>query len=164
MAGITLTSGGGRMNIGSEIEAAIWYDAGNCIDPVNDFGDSIKEGISQMCLKHSVVCGGTEYEVLKPGDDRVPRVPKWLEKIDGSIPRLLVARTRIIATASVQNSIGIIGDLDHKDVMRLRALTRMKYQQLNPGSGKLTDQQCDEIIDTLGLEVVLEQLGSGSIH
>ena len=147
---------------GDEIEQAIWYDANTCIDPVGKYGESVKEVIESMCAKSNVVHTGISYKVLKPGDDRVPTVPRWLEKIPGAVPRLLIATTQ--AKVRIITQSGISNDLDKKDLEKLRAITRRKYKEFNPLEKELTDQECDRFIDTLGMEVVLDQLRSSSVH
>ena len=147
----------------NELEIAIWYDANEHLDPINSCSESIKDLLEIMCTKRKVIRGGVSYEVLYPGDDRVPPVPHWLENINGVVPRLLVATSEIVSSGQ-QEPIGIIGDLDKKDIARLRIITRRAHHRSYPHDTRLADHECDQIIDKLGLEVVMDQLRSNVVH
>ncbi len=151
------------IEIGSELEFALWYDANEHLDPINSCSASIKDTLDIICAKNKIIHGNINYEILKVGDDRVPLVPRWLEVIDGALPKLLVATTKITGNDR-QESMGIIGDLDKKDVVRLRVITKRQYHKVYPKDNPLTDHECDQIIDKLGLEVVMDQLGSNAIN
>lgn len=148
---------------GNEVEFAIWYNANEHSDPINSCGESIKDALGAICAKNNVGYGEISYEILKPGDDRVPSVPHWLETINGAIPRLLVATTKTTSNVH-QEPTGIIGDLDKKDIARLRVITRKGHYMSYPNTIPLTDYECDQIIDKLGLQVVTDQLSSSIVH
>ena len=148
---------------GNEVEFAIWYDAGEHLDPINSCSESIKDALDAVCATKNVGHGEISYEILKPGDDRVPLVPRWLEIITGAIPRLLLATTK--TTSSLHHGpTGIIGDLDKKDIVRLRVITRRAHRMAHPKTTPLTNQECDRIIDQVGIEVVMDQLRSSVVH
>ena len=149
-----------------ELEFSIWYDANKHLDPINSCSESIKDALGVVCAKAEVVHGNIDYEILKPGDDRVPPVPRWLENINGSVPRLLlatVATTKIVSNVH-QEPMGIIEDLDKKDIARLRIITQRGHQTAYPNTVPLTDHECDQIIDKLGLQVVMDQLRFNTVH
>lgn len=164
MGGTIPTAGDGEMETDPEIELAIWYNAADLLDPIGAFGASVEEALVQICHRKNVVCGKISYEILRPGDDRVPPVPRWLEQIENVAPRLLFARTRGVVSSFVRRSLGLVDDLDEKDKIRLRVLTRNKHQQMHPDLLLLTDQQCDVLINQLGMEVIIEQLRSSIVH
>ncbi len=147
----------------NELEVAIWYDANEQLDPITFCSESIKDMIDMVCTKKNHTHGDINYEILKPEDDRVPSVPRWLEIIDGAIPRLLVATTEVMSNIQ-QEPLNMVGDLDKKDLKRLRAITRREHRMAHPNTTPLTNRECDQLIDRLGLEVVLEQLGSSTVH
>ncbi len=151
-----------------ELEVAIWYDANEYVDPIKSCSESIRDMIDIMCAGTKDTHGDIDYKILKPGDDRVPSVPRWLEKTDGATPRLLVATTKTQLMSSVssvnQELPNIIGDLDKKDIARLRFMTRKAHHKSYPRDSPLTDPECDQIIDKLGLEIVMEQLKSSVVH
>ncbi len=149
----------------NESEVAIWYDAIEHVDPIKSCSESIRDMINVLCGKTKVVCGNIDYKILMPGDDRVPSVPRWLEKINGAIPKLLLATfTTSVVSYVHQETTDIIGDLDKKDVARLRVITKRAYHKSYPHDASLTDHECDQIIDKLGLEIVMEQLRSSVVH
>ncbi len=151
-----------------ELEVAIWYDANEYVDPIKSCSGSIKDMIGIMCAGTKDTHGNIDYKILKPGDDRVPSVPRWLEKVKGATPRLLVATTKTQLMGSVssanQELPSIIGDLDKKDMIRLRFMTRKAHHKAYPNDAPLTDHECDQIVDKLGLEIVMEQLRSSVVH
>ncbi len=146
-----------------DLEVSLWYDANVHSDPINSCSESIGDMLDLICKKNGVVHGNIRYEILKPEDDRVPPVPRWLENINGVIPRLLVAITKVTRDLH-QESRGMSGDLDKKDLKRLRSITRREHRMAHPNTTPLTNRECDQFIDRLGLEVVLEQLGSSTVH
>ena len=148
-----------------ELEVAIWYDANEYVDPIKSCSESIGEMINIMCTGTKDTHGKIDYKILKPGDDRVPSVPRWLEKIKNATPRLLVATTKTRLMSSVKQELpSIIGDLDKKDIARLRAMTQRAHHKSYPNDKNLTDYECDQIIDKLGLEIVMDQLRSSVVH
>ena len=146
-----------------KLEVAIWFDANKHADPIISCSESIRDMLDIICTKNKVVRSDISYEILRPEDDRVPSVPRWLEKIKGSIPRLIVATVKVKASV-YREPIGIIGDLDKKDITRLRVITQREHRMAHPNTTPLTDYECDQLIDKLGLQVVMEQLGSNTVH
>ena len=146
-----------------ELEFAIWYDANKHLDPINSCSESIKDALGAICIKNKIGHGKISYEILKPGDDRVPSVPRWLETTNGAIPRLLVATTKT-SSYFYHGPMGIVGDLDKKDIARLRVIVKQVHQKFHPKTTPLTDQECDNIIDRQGMEVVVDQLRSSVVH
>ncbi len=149
--------------LSKEIEFAIWYDANEHLDPINSCGESIKDALDAICVKNKVGHGKISYEILKPGDDRVPPVPRWLETTNGVIPRLLVA-TAETSSHLYQGPMGIVGDLDKKDIARLRVIVQRVHRKFHPKTTPLTDPECDRIIDQQGIEVVMDQLRSSTVN
>ncbi len=147
----------------NELELAIWYDANKHSDIINLCSESVIDVLDTVCTKNDTRHDDVNLEILKPGDDRVPPVPRWLELTDGAIPRLLVATTRVISNVP-QVPVGIIGDLDKKEIARLRVITCREHQKIYPNDVPLTDEECDQIIDKFGLEVVMDQLRSSVVN
>ena len=148
---------------GPEVMVALWYDASQESDPVGSCSNSIGESLVRICRMQQLTCGEVSYTLLEPGNDRVPSVPRWLERIKGAVPRLLVATAQTVALPE-QKSWRLVGDLDRKDLARLRAITRRQHAKALPNATPLTDLECDAIIDQLGSEVILEQLRSSTVH
>ena len=147
----------------NELEFAIWYNANEHSDIINSCSKSIIDVLDTICTKNNTHHDEVNFEILKPGDDRVPQVPRWLEIIDGVCPELLVATTKVIGNVQ-EVPIGITGDLDKKDLARLRIITQREFRMQYPSAIPLTDHECDQIIDKLGLDVVMDQLSSSVVH
>lgn len=148
---------------GEELELALWFDASKNPDPVFQAGDSFKEVFDHVCEMNKVRHGDVTFDILKPGDDSVPEVPRWLETTKGAVPRLVIAYTTILGTA-IEAPKGILGDLDIKDVMKLRVIVRNIYRMHYPDQSVITDTECDAIIDNMGMEAVMEQLQNSAVH
>ncbi len=148
-----------------ELEVAIWYDANEYVDPIKSCSESIRDMIDIMCAGTKDTHGDIDYKILKPGDDRVPSVPRWLAKVKNATPRLLVATTKTRLMSSVRQEIpSITGDLDKKDIARLRLITQKAHHKSCPDDSPLTNYECDQIIDKLGIEIVMDQLRSSVVH
>ncbi len=152
--------------LGSEMEFAIWYDANEYLDPINSCRESMEDAIDAICVKNNIGHGKISYEILKPGDDRVPSVPSWLENTNGALPKLFVAttKTKIMSSAHQEPDKGIIEDLDKKDIVRLRIITQREYHKVYPNDTPLTNHECDQIIDKLGMQIVMDQLRSSVVN
>lgn len=151
------------MKPGDNLEWALWYNATeHPVDPISTCRDTIEEMMDVSCKKHNLTHGKVTFEILKPGEDRVPEVPNWLEQQKGSMPRLIVVHS--VAEEIIKSNTGILGDLDKKDIARLRLATRRIHKQYHPKAEELSDQECDYIIDQMGIEVVMEQLRSSTVQ
>ena len=149
------------------VEMAIWFNANDYIleDAVEAKRDEIEEYLKVKCRSMKAKAGEIKFEILKPGDERVPEVPKWLEITPKAVPRLLFAYTDAVPKKLVTtNEGGIAGDLEKKDLERLRTITRRQHQKSRPGEPRLTDPECDAIINQVGKDVVLEELRKSSVH
>ncbi len=152
-----------EVKVGDPLELAIWFDAEETKDPITKVRDSIEEVFSAFSETKKVKCGEITFRILKPGDDRVPDVPMWLETKKGAKPSLLVA-TAPTSTFESKKPQGILGDLDKKDIERLRVITRNAHIKHYPYQQPLTNEECDQIIDVMGMEVVQEQLSRSTIN
>lgn len=146
----------------TELEFSLWYDENGSSDPIPAAREMIDEVMKEFCTRKKLIHKSSEYAILKPGDDRVPEVPKWLADIPDVKPRLLLATVTVSPQVVKYNT--IVTDLDKKDLARLRYITREAYRKSNPGLPDLTDQECDDYINELGMEVVLDQLRSSITH
>lgn len=146
-----------------ELEFAVWYDANKHLTPVETVRDSFSEIIDYFCETMGLSRGSIDFDILKPGDDRVPEVPRWLEQVHKVVPRLLVV-TASVSPRVVESQGDMTTELDTTDLTILRGITRRQHRKANPEAGPLTDQQCDKIIDELGMDVVLSQLRSNTVH
>lgn len=147
------------------LEIAIWFNAAKIFDPLERFGETIKEALAVTSKQRNAVHGDITHDILKPSDDRVPPVPNWLENIKGCVPRLLIVYTPIKNKSSVTKTIpDLVADLDKKDLGRLRAIVRHAHQKAQPNTTLLSNIECDEIINKCGMETVMEELKNSVVH
>ena len=149
-----------------QAEVAIWFDANETKDPIGERKAEITEAFDTKCRSMKARCGEIKFVILKPGEERVPPVPKYFEKIKDADPQLLVATADIKPIKSIFTGVsgGISGDLEKKDLEKLRAIVRKRHKKNRPNAVRLTDVECDEVIDACGQDVVLEQLRADQLH
>lgn len=147
--------------MGETVETAIWLDGRETPALRARFEHDSALFLDEVCHLSNVQRGPVRWTVLRPGDDRVPDVP---DHIQGPDVRLLVAEADILAATphlSAQAR-SFIGDLDQPDLLRLREITRKSsarhYRRI------LSDLECDDIIDQVGLEAALDTLRDGTVH
>lgn len=143
---------------GTVLELSLWYDAAKTLDTAG-LREQLSEAFGRKVEQNRVRTSPLSFSTLNPGDDRVPKVPLWLENEKGSLPRLLHAEAVVLGSSEVLPvEQGLTGDLDKKDLAKLRRATRRAHKKSRPNESRLTDIECDTIIDAAGIEVVLEQL------
>jgi hypothetical protein len=101
--------------------------------------------------------GPWQYEEKRPGGERVPQVPKH---ISGPDVRLLVATATVGKSKpriEVKPALPFAEDLTVKDRMTLRKITREAWAKAHPEQ-RLSDRNCDEIINGLGPDVAVKTL------
>lgn len=141
------------MEIGEVIESAIWVTGDESQELRDRYKKDVTQAIADLCREHGMLYGPIQWIEKKPGDDRVPQVP---DHIQGQRVRLLVAEATVVGQAPQTNTGSFIANLDRKDLLRLRVITRRKFPHY-------TDPQCDELIEELGPRAALETLRQ-SIH
>ena len=141
------------MRVGDTIEAAIWLSGAETDDMKDQYVSEVCDEIDRSCEDEGDTHGPVTFYELRPGDPRVPKVPK---NIKGPDVRLFIAECTVLPRPVVKKR-GISGDLDRKDREALRKITRVAYARANPGA-RLTDMECDDYIDELGERVVMRQL------
>lgn len=133
---------------GRLIETAIWLDGTETDEDMRRWKEeTIPASIRDVERRDKVLTGPITFTEKRPGDDRVPPVPKH---IHGPNVRLLVAEAMVVGAAKPIIEVGFIGDLTDEDLVKLRRLTRGAYAKQNPTHPALTDRQCDQIINMLG--------------
>lgn len=131
------------IHIGETFEAGIWFS--NPLEK-SRAEKEIKIAFRQITKTSGIVFSPIVWDILKPGDERVPSPPK--EMIEA---KLLVgeAKVRVVPQIQVVER-SFVADLDFVDAQRLRQITRTAYREVNPEEPELTDDQCDVVIDELG--------------
>ena len=134
---------------GRETAAQIQQFKRDCMDELANFG------AANRCLM-----GAPTYSEKLPGEDRVPPVPDGLT---GPAVRLLICESRVVEALAPQvvRSSGFVHDLDRRDLERLRRITRRAYSRTHPGQARLTDAECDAIIEEIGPDSAIKTLRGG---
>jgi hypothetical protein len=143
---------------GDVVENSIWITGEEPPELRKQFEHDVEEAIDYFCYQNDMEHGPVIWTEKHPDDSDVPPVP---DHIQGINVRLLVAETTI-THKRVQTSIGsFVADLDKKDLELLRGIIRkaavkqMRGYDDNFGS-KITDEDCDQIIEELGPVAAME--------
>lgn len=139
------------MRLGDVIEFAVWITGDEAPEIRQQYDQDIRQAISMVCSRNGFEHGPVTLIEKLPGAERVPEVPKHIQ---GSRVRLLVAEATVDGVAVRTSKGSFCANLDKKDLLRLRAITRRAWQQLHP-QDVLSDQQCDDYIEELGPETAI---------
>ena len=140
---------------GSMFEFALWADGTEKPEVLAQFDADVNEAFANVAARHNVVLGPVKRSTKRPGEDRVPDVPKRLQ---GPDVRLLVAEAQVICTAPANSNNLFLSELEPKDLRRLRVITRAAYAKVFPKAKPLTDRQCDTLVSDLGPDAALDTL------
>jgi len=140
------------MKPGDIVETAIWLDGRETRAKRARAKQKAADFLEELCERDNVLHGPLHWSVLKPGDDHVPVVPGHIQ---GPDVRLLVAAADILAVKPPLPVRSFIGDLTRADLQRLREMTRRAYAR-HFGGRRLTDMECDDVIDAFGPEAAAE--------
>lgn len=135
------------MKPGEVIETAIWLDGTETAADRARFEADCTEAMSDLANQQRLILAPIVWTEHKPGEDRVPPVP---DHIKGPDVRLLVAEALILSVLPEMVTRSFLLDLETKDLLRLRALTRRSHKQARPTAARLTDEECDKIIEEIG--------------
>lgn len=139
---------------GEVLETAIWMTGDEPEGMADRFETDLRTSLAEMAEIEGVVIGPLIMTEKRPGEDRVPEVPDYIQ---GSDVRLLVGEATVIAEVHVSEGT-FVADLDLKDLERLRAILRRVHQFYNPGKPELSLEKCDEYINQNGPDAALEAL------
>lgn len=143
-----------QVKIGDTIESAAWLTGEETPEDLADYRDRVREAMDELCSMKGFVRGDARFSELPIGDERVPEVP---DHIQGPDVRLLVGEAELIAVAPQINRRAFVGDLEPRDLSRLRQITREAWAKSNPGH-VLSDVEVDDIIEETGPEAALDAL------
>lgn len=148
------------MNIGDVIQAAIWIDGTETQEMRQAFERDVTAVVAEGQADHGVVVGPVIWSEKRPGDERVPPVPNHIQ---GPDVRLLVAEAEVIGLAPPGVGSFVVNELEPDDLERLRRITRRAYETMMTAHGhrgvdRLSDRQCDTIINDLGPEAAMHAL------
>jgi hypothetical protein len=127
------------MKPGDLAECAIWLDGTESDAMLKQW----KADCSYL-MSHSgdpvLRLGPVNFELKRPGQERVPQVPDHLH---GPDVRLLIATAEVLGFEPVRKA-SFLSELSPRDLQRLRTATR------NTHRGPLSDDMCDQIIERMG--------------
>jgi hypothetical protein len=149
--------------VGDTLEQAIWLDGTETLEHINRWRDDCPAMLAGSARDKRVTLGPVRYQIKRPGDDRVPPVPAH---ISGPDVRLLVAEADVVAVAPKLVPRSFLADLDRPDLLRLREVTRRVRASQNPAAPRLTDAECDRVIEDRGpavAERVVRQAVEGRV-
>lgn len=131
--------------IGQPFETAAWFDPTNPIAR-RETKKSLLIAMTRLQEHCSVVLGEFHWSVLSPGDDRVPEPPK----VAPNGIKLMFVEAEVVALKPKLGQQSFVMDLEFADLELLRKITRRGAKK---AGRKLTDKECDAIIDQLGPEM-----------
>lgn len=135
---------------GDVLEMAIWLDGTETQELKDRFEGDLRTAIAEV----PAITGPLVMTEKRPGDDRVPKVP---ESLQGPDVRLLIGEALVVDLIAPDEGY-FVADLEPRDLERLRAILRRKYQEYNPGKPELSTEKCDEFINQNGPDAALEAL------
>ena len=153
------------MKIGDTVESAAWLTGAEPEGIVDTYKRDVKGAIDRLCNLNGFIHGPVRFIERLPGMERVPDVP---DHVQGPAVRLLIGEADLTAKAPEINTRSFIGDLDKKDLMRMRVITRQAHRKNNPSAPILTDTQVDDIIEQIGpeaaMDAVMNAVNTGLVH
>lgn len=144
------------MKPGDVIEVAVWLDGRETAEIRRQYEADVLETANLNLKAHGLVVTGIRWIEKRPGEPRVPEPPN---SISGRVPRLLVAEIAVGVPPSA-----FVTELEPDDLARLRRLTRAAYEREWPEYGRLTDRQCDRLINDIGPDAALRSLRHASMR
>jgi len=132
------------MKPGDTIENAIWLDGTEKEWQRKAYEKEVARCITETCANEGFMHGEVIFHVKHPNDARVPPVPEHIKTL---CPRLLVAETDIVGMAIEEVSSSFIADIEPRDLLRLRQITRNSMAKLGE---YINDAEADAIIEAIG--------------
>lgn len=147
------------MSPGDVIESAIWIDGTESAEQRQAHEELVRANVAEICRDNGLSHGPVVFVEKHPYDERVPPVPDHIDKQapDPTQIRLLVAEATVLGY-EVQQSDSIAANLESRDRGRLRDITRKVHRQRYPQEARLTDEECDAMIDEIGPDAAVEAL------
>lgn len=152
------------MKVGDIVETAIWVTGNEEPAMREQFKKDVESALIEGNQAQGVTTGPIVWTEKLPGTPRVPPVPGH---ISGPCVRLLVAEAEVLEIAPEPGA--FLAELEPRDLALLRRHTRAAYAQARARDPKrwreprLTDAQCDTIINDIGPEAALLALRRGEV-
>ena len=146
---------------GDVLETAVWVTGEEPPEMKDRFEKDLRVSLAHAAEVECVIIGPLIVTEKRPGEDRVPQVPDYVQ---GQDVRLLVGEAKVIGRPFSNDDSAFVADLDVRDLARLRAILRRVHRAYNPGKPELTTEKCDEYINQNGPQAALaalrEQVGT----
>ncbi len=145
------------MKPGDVLEAAIWLDGRETAEHRRLYEADLQEQLARAGNLYGMVIGPLMWTEKRLGQNRVPKVP---DEIAGPDVRLLVAEATVVCRVPEHTAAGgsFVHELDPADLARLRDITRHAHAWRKPGERRLTDAECDAVIEEIGPDSALRTL------
>lgn len=146
------------MREGDVIESSIWLDGKETPEQRREHEELVKFNIDKLCEENGYLHGPVMFVEKKPGEERVPPVPKHIEESADDLSRicLLVAEAAVTGKRPLLPKGSFLANLDKHDLERLRSLTKSKA--MDAYGVVLSDHTADQIIEEAGPEAAVEAL------
>lgn len=141
------------MQIGDVITNATWITGDEPAGMKEQYIKDILGTFDHKCKTEGFIYAGVTLFEKHPEDHDVPPVP---DHIQGSNVRLLVIEATIVDKLIIETKGSFINELERKDLMRLRKITRDRGVK---DLGRIiSNAECDEVIEELGPDAALATL------
>lgn len=144
------------IKIGTYCECAAWFNPAN---PKAHDGTKNALVVSMAVLQsqNDVVFGEFTWMILQPGDDRVPDPPA--DAPNGI--ELMLVEAQVVENKMPLENASFITDLAFSDLTMLRELTRRSAAHVGQ---RLTDSECDAIIEHIGPKMAEQVLSTAILN
>lgn len=136
------------LRTGEIIVYALWLTKEELQGEEQDAKDFIKRAMADSAEEWGIVLGEPSWSHKSEGDDNIPPSPE-------KDATLLVAEAKVLMMVPDESRFAT--ELSTKDLERLRKITRDNYFKHYPML-RLTDAQCDTIINEFGPDVAVATL------
>ncbi len=147
------------MKLGDVIESAIWLDGRETPEDRTRFENDVRAAVHTVCEGEGWLHSPVKFIEKHVFEDKVPQVP---DHIHGPNVRMLVGEAEVVGKKPESKPASFIANLDRKDLMRLRHMTRAAHRKTfgaYPTSAPpLSDRECDNVIEECGLDAALATL------
>lgn len=140
------------MKPGDLAECSIWIDGTESDKMLVQWKTDVVYILNQE-TGNKLRFGPVSFEIKRPGEDRVPQVPPHLS---GPDVRLLIATAEVLGFETTKRT-SFLNEIEERDLVKLRKATRRQH-------GKLSDEQCDQLIERLGPSVAAREISGQAVH
>ena len=149
------------MKLGVIIESAVWLDGRETAEDRERFEEDVRNAIHTVCTGEGWLHTPVKFAEKHPFDDDVPDVP---DHVQGYRVRLLIGAAEVTGKAPESKPDSFVANLDRKDLVRLRRMTRDAHAKSMYGDWVLSDRECDKVIEECGPEAALAALREHTVH